>query len=128
MRSRTFDDIASQVAALPIDAKIASMWKLMRQLSRSSLSGAHAVVFLAVYGRVRTSCAVPTIDLGELASEVGVSGGAAVSDLIADLENIDLVMIDGGRGATVRATIPALLADRSRIVCKSSAPAARVLH
>lgn len=108
-----FDDIAAQVAALPANVKISAMWGLMRRISRLSLSGAHAVVFLAVYGRVRSSSAVPMINLGELASEAGVAGRAAVFDIIADLEDIDMLLIDDRREATVRATIPALLADRA---------------
>lgn len=127
MRSQSFDDIATKVAALPVDAKIEGMWKLMRQLSRSSLSGAHAVLFLALYGRVRSSPTVPTIDVAELALEVGVSC-AALADLIADLADTALIMVDGNRGASVRATIPSLLSDRSRSERRSAMPEPRVLH
>lgn len=127
MRSQSFDEIATKVAELPVNAKIAGMWRLMRQLSRSSLSGAHAVLFLAIYGRVRSSPTVPTIDVAELALEVGVSC-AALADLMADLADTALIMVDEKRGASARATIPSLLSDRSRRERRSEALELRVLH
>lgn len=108
----SFDLIAETVAALPVAAKMEGMWRSMRRLSRTPLSGAHAVLLLAMYGRVRLSRDVPTFDLAELAREVGVTG-ATVAVFIDDLEALNLVLTDGRTKmrSAIRATLPCLLAD-----------------